>query len=172
MFRIVRNKTADRVRHGIQERKALARQASEAPDEPVNPREDLRDLLGALPANWQPRATGLREGVKSMFEEKRKRAALWTWIGTGVGFGLMLLGVPALLFGCLTGNASVAVAGAMMFLFGDGWMTGRKLLYWTWLTRIQIERDVKEVHYDVLDVLKRLERVEAAMGGKTGQAAS
>lgn len=134
--------------------------------------ERVKEELLALPADWQPRATGLREGVKAMFEEKRKRAARWTWIGTGVGFGLMLLGVPALLFGCLTGNASVAVVGAMMFLFGDGWMTGSKLLYWTWLTRIQIEGDVKEVHYDVLEVVKRLERVEAALGGKTGEVAS
>ncbi len=130
--------------------------------------ERVKEKLLALPANWQPRATGLREGVKAMFEQKRKRAALWTWIGTGVGFGLMMLGIPALLFGCMNGNASVAVVGAMMFLFGDGWMTGSKLLYWTWLTRIQIERDVKEVHADVLDVLTRLERVEAALCGNAG----
>lgn len=132
----------------------------------------VKEGLPALPADWQPRTDGLREGVKAMFEEKRKRAALWTWIGTGAGFGLMLLGIPALLFGYLTDNASIAVIGAMMFLFGDGWMTGSKLLYWTWLARIQIERDVKEVHCDVLDALKRLERVEAALGGKTGEAAS
>lgn len=49
VFRIVRNKAADRVRHSIQERKALARQTSEAPDECVHPREDMRDLLGAMP---------------------------------------------------------------------------------------------------------------------------
>lgn len=49
VFRIVRNKAADRVRHNVQERKALASQAQQAADARVAPREDLRDLLGALP---------------------------------------------------------------------------------------------------------------------------
>ncbi len=49
VFRIVRNKAADRIRRRVQDRKALAMQASESPDGSVPPWEDMRDLLGALP---------------------------------------------------------------------------------------------------------------------------
>lgn len=49
VFRIVRNKAADRVRRCVRERDALARQVPEAPDPQVNPEADIRDLLGALP---------------------------------------------------------------------------------------------------------------------------
>ncbi|MBX7255122.1 MAG: hypothetical protein K1Y02_02080 [Candidatus Hydrogenedentes bacterium] len=102
-----------------------------------------------------------------MYEEKRKKAATWTWIGTAIGIALLLLGVVALIIGLVEGNASVTVIGAMMFLFGDGWMTGSKLLYWTWNTRFQLERDIKEVHVDVLSVLERIERLEHAATAKT-----
>lgn len=125
----------------------------------------IRENLLAVTPDWQARAAGVREGVKTMYEEKRKRAALWTWIGSAIGICLMFLGVGALLFGVFTGNASIAVVGAMMFLFGDGWITGSKLLYWTWSSRIQLERDIKEVHADVLEILKRLELVERAVKG-------
>ncbi|MBI5093702.1 MAG: hypothetical protein HZB26_14820 [Candidatus Hydrogenedentes bacterium] len=133
------------------------------------------DLLAATP-QWQARAADVREGVKAMYEEKRKRAARLTWIGTAVGAFLMFLGVAGIICGIVVGSASVAVStsctvvGAMMFLFGDGWITGSKLLYWTWNSRLQIERDLKEMHADVLDVSKRLEQIErAAQGGATPQ---
>ena len=92
-----------------------------------------------------------------MYEEKRERAAMLSWIGTGVGFVFMLMGVGTLLLGVLTGQAPTAVVGAMFFLFGDGWMTGSKLLYATWNGRIQLERDIKELHYDVLELHKKLD---------------
>lgn len=49
IFRIVRNKAADRVRRRTQERKSLDRQTLEASVNCTKPREDLRDMLGALP---------------------------------------------------------------------------------------------------------------------------
>ena len=104
-----------------------------------------------------------------MYEEKRKKAAVWTWIGSGIGIFILLSGIPAIVLGFLTGNAAIAVVGAMMFLFGDGWITGSKLLYWTWNTRLQLQRDIKEMHADVLDALNRLERVELAIAGKAGE---
>lgn len=129
--------------------------------------EHIREHLLTMPSDWHARATDTKERVRIMYEDKRKKAAMWSWIGSGIGICLMVTGIPALMFGGITGQASVAVAGAMMFLFGDGWITGSKLLYWIWHTRIQLERDIKEVHVDVLDLLKRSERIEAAVAGKT-----
>lgn len=116
---------------------------------------------------WWIRAANMREAVKTMYEEKRKRAAMLTWIGTAVGVGLMFMGIAALIIGVLIDYTTVAVVGAMMFLFGDGWITGSKLLYWTWHTRLQLQRDLKEVHYDVLNLHEKLDRLEAAIAGKS-----
>lgn len=127
----------------------------------------IRENLLAVTPDWQARATGIREEVKSMYEERRKRAAMWTWIGSGIGICIMFLGVGGLIFGVLAGDVLVAIVGAMMFLFGDGWISGSKLLYWTWNTRLQLERDIKEVHAAVLDVLDRLEHIERAGKGST-----
>ncbi|MFA6242896.1 MAG: DUF308 domain-containing protein [Candidatus Hydrogenedentales bacterium] len=124
---------------------------------------NIRERLMAAPPNWESRAADTKERVKAMYEEKRKKAATWTWIGTAIGIALLMLGVLGLIVGVAVGNTSVTVIGAMMFLFGDGWMTGSKLLYWTWNTRFQLGRDIKEMHADVLDVLDRLERVESAV---------
>jgi hypothetical protein len=125
----------------------------------------MREALLAVPPDWQARAARTIVGVKTMYEQRRKRAAMWTWIGTGIGICLMFLGIGGLIFGVLAGDVLVAIVGAMMFLFGDGWITGSKLLYWTWNTRIQLQRDIKEVHADVLEVLQRLERVERTVKG-------
>lgn len=127
----------------------------------------IRERLMTMPPAWESRTSDVKERVKAMYEEKRKKAATWTWIGTAIGIALLLLGVVALIIGLVEGNASVTVIGAMMFLFGDGWMTGSKLLYWTWNTRFQLERDIKEVHVDVLSVLERIERLEHAATAKT-----
>ena len=83
--------------------------------------------------------------------------------GTGIGV-FICSASSALVLGVVLGNGAIAVAGAMVFLFGDGWITFSKLLYWTWNSRIRLERDIKEVHADVLNVLQRMERVEAALG--------
>lgn len=127
----------------------------------------IRERLLAAPPDWQTRAAQLREEVTTMYEEKRKKAAMLTWIGSGIGILILLSGIPAIVLGVVIGNAAVTVVGAMMFLFGDGWITGSKLLYWTWNSRLQLERDIKEVHADVLDVLTRLERVEHAVAKRT-----
>ncbi len=126
----------------------------------------MREQLLAMASDWHPRATQMKQELRTMFEQRLKRAAMWSWIGSVIGILLMFSGIPALVLGFLLGNASIAVVGAMMFLFGDGWITGSKLLYWTWNSRIRLERDIKEVHADVLDVLDRLERVEAAVAEK------
>ena len=104
-----------------------------------------------------------------MYEERIKKAATWTWIGSGIGLLLLLSGVPAIALGVFTGYPSVTVVGAMMFLFGDAWIGFSKLLYWVWNSRIRLERDIKEVHADLLDILTRLERLESALAGKGGQ---
>ena len=126
----------------------------------------IRERLLATPPNWESRAADTKERVKAMYEEKRKKAAMWTWAGTAIGIALLMLGVFGLIVGIVSGQVSVTVIGAMMFLFGDSWMTGSKLLYWTWNTRFQLERDIKEMYADVLDVLDRLERVESVMAAK------
>jgi len=126
----------------------------------------MRERLLAMTPDWQPRAAEMKQELRTMFEQRLKRAAMLSWIGSAIGGILMFSGIPALVLGFLVGNASVAVVGAMMFLFGDGWITGSKLLYWTWNSRIRLERDIKEVHADVLDALDRLERLEAAVAGK------
>ncbi len=128
---------------------------------------NTRERLLATPPNWESRAAITKERVKAMYEEKRKKAAMWTWIGTAIGIALLMLGVFGLIAGIMLGQVSVTIIGAMMFLFGDGWLTGSKLLYWTWNTRHQLERDIKEMHADVLNVLDRLERVESAVAAKT-----
>jgi hypothetical protein len=126
----------------------------------------VRDSLLAMPPDWEARAAGMRKGVQAMYEERIKKAAAWTWIGSGIGVLLLLSGIPAIILGVLLSNAAITVVGAMMFLFGDGWIGFSKLLYWVWNSRIRLERDIKEVHADVLDALNRLERLEAATAGK------
>ncbi len=129
----------------------------------------IRDRLLAVPPDWEARAAEMKEGVRAMYEEQMKKAARWSWLGTGIGVFILLSGVPALALGVYLGSGAIAVIGAMMFLFGDGWISFSKLLYWTWNSRIRLERDIKEAHADILSVLQRLERVEAGLGG-TGEA--
>jgi len=124
----------------------------------------IRDRLLAVPPGWEARAADMKEGVRAMYEERMKKAARWGWAGTGIGVFILLCGIPALVLGVVLGNGAIAVAGAMVFLFGDGWITFSKLLYWTWNSRIRLERDIKEAHADILNVLQRMERVEAALG--------
>lgn len=125
----------------------------------------IRDRLLAVPPDWEARAAEMNEGVRAMYEERMKKAARWSWVGTGIGVFILLSGVPALAIGVYLGSGAIAVIGAMVFLFGDGWITFSKLLYWTWNSRIRLERDIKEAHADILSVLQRLERVEAGLGG-------
>jgi hypothetical protein len=126
----------------------------------------IRDDLLSEPPQWKARAAELREGVETMYEEKRKRVARWMWIEHAVGGGLAFLGIVGIIGGLIVGDASVAtstsctVVGAMMFVFGTGWIGSSKLLYWTWNSRLQLERNLKEMHVDVLDMSKRLERIE------------
>ncbi len=126
--------------------------------------DELEDLAAMTP-EWRSRAAKLGEVITMNYEEKQKRAAMWTWIGTAVGVGLMFMGVAGLIAGVIIDSAVVAITGAMMFLFGDGWITGSKLLYWTWNSRIRLERDIKEVHCDVLNLDQKIERIEAALSG-------
>ena len=116
-------------------------------------------LLPAAP-EWRARARGMTEEVKTMYETKRRRAAMLSWLGTGVGLWLMILGIVALIVGVQFGDTAVVVIGAIMFLFGDGWITGSKLLYWVWQSRLQLQRDLKEMHVDVLRLAERLDRLE------------
>ena len=131
---------------------------------------DIKEQLSALPPDWRARTRGMREEVRFVYEEKRKKAAMLAWIGSGIGVSFLLLGALCLPFGFLSGNVSITVIGAMVFLFGDGWITGSKLLYWTWNSRIRLERDLKEVHADVLELSSRLERIEAAVCSRKGGA--
>ena len=129
------------------------------------------NLLATAPA-WEERAAVLHAEVTSMYEAKRKRAATLSWAGTGLGVFLLLLGVAAIVAGVWLENLLCVVLGAMMFLFGDGWITGRKLLYWTWNSRIQVERDIKELHADVLEIAKRIDTIERMSNSKTTAPAS
>ena len=124
--------------------------------------QTIRDRLLAASPGWEARAEAIRERITLMYEEKRRKAATLAWIGTAIGTLILVIGVSALFFGFGTDNTAVIVIGAMMFLFGDGWLTGSKLLYWTWNSRIQLERDIKAVHADVLSVLERMDRLESA----------
>lgn len=103
------------------------------------------------------REDALMEAVQMTYEQRRKRAAWLSWAGTGIGLVLMLVGIGTIFVGILGGQTVAAVVGAMFFLFGDGWTTFSKLLYATWNNRIQLERDIKELHYDVLELHRRLD---------------
>ena len=100
-----------------------------------------------------------------MYEAKRKRAATLSSIGSGIGVFLLLLGIAAIIAGVGLNNMFWVVPGAMMFLFGDGWISGSKLLYWTFNTRIQVERDIKEMHADVIEIVRRLDNIERMSSG-------
>ena len=120
----------------------------------------MRDDLLATTSAWKQRAAKMQAEVTVMYEAKRKRAATLSSIGSGIGVFLLLLGIAAIIAGVGLNNMFWVVLGAMMFLFGDGWISGSKLLYWTFNTRIQVERDIKEMHADVLEIVRRLDNIE------------
>ncbi len=124
---------------------------------------NIRESLLPSTSEWRARAAAMEGTITTMYEEKRKKAALLSWIGSGIGLCFMLFGIGIFVLGILSNSTSTVVAGAMFFLFGDGWMTGSKLVYWTWNSRLQIQRDIKEMHYDLLNVLSRVEAMESKL---------
>mgnify|MGYP003531827506 CR=1 FL=1 len=110
-----------------------------------------------------------------MYEAKRKRAATLSSIGSGIGVFLLLLGIAAIIAGVGLNNMFWVVLGAMMFLFGDGWISGSKLLYWTFNTRIQVERDIKvaqRIHHRAVEVNDGGVEMRAVKHGRGHQRAS
>lgn len=126
----------------------------------------VQESLRARGPEWETRAEAMKGSVQAMYEEKRKKAAWLSWIGTSIGLAFLLFGIGIFILGIAGNSIPNIVAGAMFFLFGDGWMTGSKMLYWTWNSRLQIQRDLKEMHYDLLKVLERVEAVEAKLDAK------
>lgn len=89
---------------------------------------NTRERLLVTPPNWESRAAMTKGKGESHVRRSARRRPCGPGSARQSASPCSMVGVFGLIAGIVLGQVSVTIIGAMMFLFGDGWMTGSKLL--------------------------------------------